>query len=90
MCWPWKDLAQGQASSAPSGPKPEMIYDFWRMVWQEQCASIVMITKLVEVGRVSGAGGWAGGRVGLRDDSEPAEPCAVGGGVTGQVLSLLA
>lgn len=50
------DLAQGQAPSAPPGPKPEMIYDFWRMVWQEQCASIVMITKLVEVGRVSGAG----------------------------------
>lgn len=44
----------------PLGPKPEMIYDFWRMVWQEQCASIVMITKLVEVGRVSGAEGGLG------------------------------
>uniref|UniRef100_A0AAQ5XKK3 Protein tyrosine phosphatase receptor type Ua n=1 Tax=Amphiprion ocellaris TaxID=80972 RepID=A0AAQ5XKK3_AMPOC len=33
-------------------PKQEMIYDFWRMVWQENCFSIVMITKLVEVGRV--------------------------------------
>lgn len=40
-----------------------------------------MITKLVEVGRVSGAEGvgWAGGRVGLMDDWEHAEPCAVGG-----------
>lgn len=35
-----------------TGPKQEMIYDFWRMVWQENCFSIVMITKLVEVGRV--------------------------------------
>ncbi|KAJ3609020.1 hypothetical protein NHX12_023547, partial [Muraenolepis orangiensis] len=31
-------------------PKQEMIYDFWRMVWQENCFSIVMITKLVERG----------------------------------------
>lgn len=36
-----------------AGPKQEMIYDFWRMVWQENCFSIVMLTKLVEVGRVS-------------------------------------
>ena len=36
----------------PTGPKQEMVYDFWRMVWQEHCSSIVMITKLVEVGRV--------------------------------------
>ncbi|XP_025781768.1 receptor-type tyrosine-protein phosphatase U [Puma concolor] len=36
---------------ATQGPKPEMVYDFWRMVWQEHCSSIVMITKLVEVGR---------------------------------------
>uniref|UniRef100_A0AAY4CRB3 protein-tyrosine-phosphatase n=1 Tax=Denticeps clupeoides TaxID=299321 RepID=A0AAY4CRB3_9TELE len=33
-------------------PKQETVYDFWRMVWQENCFSIVMITKLVEVGRV--------------------------------------
>lgn len=61
-CWPWAEtLPQGQAPSVPPGPKPEMVYDFWRLVWQEHCSSIVMITKLVEVGRVSravGGGAW--------------------------------
>uniref|UniRef100_A0A8C5G6R1 Receptor-type tyrosine-protein phosphatase U n=1 Tax=Gouania willdenowi TaxID=441366 RepID=A0A8C5G6R1_GOUWI len=43
---------------ATQGPKQEMIYDFWRMVWQENCFSIVMITKLVEVGRIKCCKYW--------------------------------
>ncbi|XP_067867695.1 receptor-type tyrosine-protein phosphatase U isoform X3 [Heterodontus francisci] len=43
---------------ATHGPKQEMVYDFWRMVWQERCSSIVMITKLVEVGRVKCCKYW--------------------------------
>uniref|UniRef100_A0A673AXR1 protein-tyrosine-phosphatase n=1 Tax=Sphaeramia orbicularis TaxID=375764 RepID=A0A673AXR1_9TELE len=39
-------------------PKQETLYDFWRMVWQENCFSIVMITKLVEVGRVKCCKYW--------------------------------
>uniref|UniRef100_A0AAR2K503 protein-tyrosine-phosphatase n=1 Tax=Pygocentrus nattereri TaxID=42514 RepID=A0AAR2K503_PYGNA len=48
---------------ATQGPKQDMIYDFWRMVWQENCYSIVMITKLVEVGRMKCCKYWP-------DDSE--------------------
>lgn len=66
------DLGSGQAPSVPSGPKPEMVYDFWRMVWQEHCSSIVMITKLVEVGRVSGAVGE--GRGGPGGSEKPTQP----------------
>uniref|UniRef100_A0A663M5X4 protein-tyrosine-phosphatase n=1 Tax=Athene cunicularia TaxID=194338 RepID=A0A663M5X4_ATHCN len=36
---------------ATQGPMQETIYDFWRMVWHENTASIIMVTNLVEVGR---------------------------------------
>lgn len=35
---------------ATQGPKPLRMVDFWRMVWQERCSKIVMITNLVEHG----------------------------------------
>uniref|UniRef100_A0A452U2E0 Receptor-type tyrosine-protein phosphatase U n=1 Tax=Ursus maritimus TaxID=29073 RepID=A0A452U2E0_URSMA len=52
------NLASETSTLCAPGPKPEMVYDFWRMVWQEHCSSIVMITKLVEVGRVKCSRYW--------------------------------
>uniref|UniRef100_A0A8C1M4M5 protein-tyrosine-phosphatase n=1 Tax=Cyprinus carpio TaxID=7962 RepID=A0A8C1M4M5_CYPCA len=39
-------------------PMQETVYDFWRMVWQENTATIVMVTNLVEVGRVKCCKYW--------------------------------
>uniref|UniRef100_A0A4W3IZ30 Receptor-type tyrosine-protein phosphatase kappa n=1 Tax=Callorhinchus milii TaxID=7868 RepID=A0A4W3IZ30_CALMI len=43
---------------ATQGAMQETVYDFWRMVWQENTASIIMVTNLVEVGRVKCCKYW--------------------------------
>ena len=35
-----------------AGPLPNTVADFWRMVWQEKAPSVVMITKLIENGKI--------------------------------------
>ncbi|XP_040534328.1 receptor-type tyrosine-protein phosphatase F isoform X18 [Gallus gallus] len=55
---------------ATQGPLPETLSDFWRMVWEQRTATIVMMTRLEEKSRVqcalplySGVGrreGWSG------------------------------
>ncbi|XP_064781442.1 receptor-type tyrosine-protein phosphatase kappa-like isoform X3 [Oncorhynchus masou masou] len=53
LIWLYRDGYQRPSHYiATQGPVHETVYDFWRMVWQEQSACIVMVTNLVEVGRV--------------------------------------
>lgn len=42
-----------KAYIATQGPKPKTVYDFWRMVWQENVKHIVMVANVIEGGKVS-------------------------------------
>ncbi|ELU00610.1 hypothetical protein CAPTEDRAFT_41440, partial [Capitella teleta] len=37
---------------ATQGPKASTVVDFWRLLWQEKVNRIVMVTQLVEGGKV--------------------------------------
>lgn len=37
----------------PTGPRENTVEDFWRMVWQEHVTQIIMLTSLIEDGKVS-------------------------------------
>lgn len=52
------DLKKGYI--ATQGCLPNTVVDFWRMVWQENCRTIVMTTKEVERGKVKAVRYWPG------------------------------
>ena len=35
------------------GPKPKTVNDFWRMIFEYRCPTIVMLTTLKEMGKVA-------------------------------------
>ena len=47
-----KGYHKRKAYIATQGPLPDTQDDFWRLVWEHKCATIVMLTKEREGGRV--------------------------------------
>ena len=37
---------------ATQGPLEQTVVEFWKMVWEQNTATIVMLTNLVELGKV--------------------------------------
>ncbi|XP_047501923.1 receptor-type tyrosine-protein phosphatase H-like [Penaeus chinensis] len=53
-----KDHAGQPSFVAAQGPKDETLDDFWRMVWEQKVHTIVMLTNLMEKGKVMCAKYW--------------------------------
>ncbi|XP_037801428.1 receptor-type tyrosine-protein phosphatase H-like isoform X2 [Penaeus monodon] len=47
-----KDHAERPSFVAAQGPKDETLGDFWRMVWEQKVTAVVMLTNLMEKGKV--------------------------------------
>ncbi|RLW05701.1 hypothetical protein DV515_00004832 [Chloebia gouldiae] len=59
---------------ATQGPLPETLSDFWRMVWEQRTATIVMMTRLEEKSRVQLLGTGTGLSVQLQSLGWVARP----------------
>ena len=53
FCFILQGYKAPNAYIAAQGPTPGTVADFWRMVWEQETATIVMLTNLKEKGKVS-------------------------------------
>lgn len=49
----YQGYLKGKAFIATQGPLPDTTDDFWRMVWEHKCASIIMLANEREGSKVS-------------------------------------
>ncbi|XP_033636369.1 receptor-type tyrosine-protein phosphatase alpha-like [Asterias rubens] len=43
---------------AAQGPREDTVIDFWRMIWEQNCSTVIMLTKCLENGREKCAEYW--------------------------------
>lgn len=55
-----KGLEDPQEFIAAQGPLPQTVGDFWRLVWEQQSHTLVMLTNCVESGQVRDLQGSCG------------------------------
>lgn len=48
----YQGLENPQEFIATQGPLPQTVGDFWRLVWEQQSRTLVMLTNCVESGQV--------------------------------------
>ena len=44
---------QSREYIATQGPLDKTVEDFWRMIWEQKATTIIMLTNIVELGKVT-------------------------------------
>lgn len=52
-CFIWQGYNSKKEFIAAQGPLPATVKEFWRMIWEKNVQTLVMLTRCNEQGRVS-------------------------------------